>query len=163
MSKMTQMVIAFLAISAVIGIGMAVGVGNVSYNSDIFGNNAPYISMIDPRGDKVTVTNPGSPLVGQFKFVNVFGQTVKNEGNITLTTGDTTFNVSLSRTGNIGIHTAYYVLPTKEQVALGMLGIKNNDDLAMASIVTWLPGHDGVYKLGKNGVWGWINRGMIAN
>lgn len=141
----------------VIGLGMAVG--NVSYNSDVFGKGAPYISVIDPVEDKVTVTNPGQMVIGNIKFVDVFGQTIKDMGNINLSTGDTVFNVSIPDRGNIGIHTAYYVIPTAEQVKLGSLGLKNNDDLAMYNIVSWLPAHNYpgmIYKVEQNGLGSWV-------
>jgi hypothetical protein len=153
-----------MSIKNILGVLLALGMlvvgmagAAVQYNTDVFGKGAPYISTIDPYGDKVTVTNPGQPVVGNLKFINVFGQTLKNEGNITLATGDTTFDIVLADRGNIGLHTNYYLTPTKEQVATGMLGIKNNDDLALYNIVAWLPRHEGqVYKLGKNGIWGWV-------
>jgi hypothetical protein len=154
MTKLRQLTGLVMALGIVLGIASA----GVSYNSDVFGKGAPYISIIDPTGDKVTVTNPGQPVVGNLKFINVFGQTLKNEGIIELATGDTVFDVVLNDRGNVGIHTAYYVVPTKEQVALGELGLKNNDDLAMASVITYLPAShmNDIYKLGKNGVWGWV-------
>ena len=151
LGKLVGLVMAF-------GIVLGLATAGVPYNSDVFGKGAPYISVIDPTGDKVTVTNPGAPVVGNLKFINVFGQTIKDEGNITLPSGDTTFDVSLPDRGNIGVHTAYYVLPTAEQVAAGELGIKNNDDLAAWGVVSWLSAErmGGVYKLGNNGVWGWV-------
>lgn len=153
-----------MSLRNVIGLVMALGIvfglasAGVPYNNDVFGKGAPYLSMIDPVGDKVTVTNPGQPVVGNLKFINVFGQTIKDEGNITLPTGDTTFDVDLPDRGNLGVHTAYYVLPTAEQVANGELGIKNNDDLAAWNVVSWLSAErmGGVYTLGSNGVWGWV-------
>lgn len=153
-----------MSIRNVFGLVMALGIvfgvasAGVPYNSDKFGEGAPYLSVIDPTGDKVTVTNPGAPVVGNLKFIDVFGNTIKDEGNITLPNGDTTFNVSLPDRGNIGIHTAYYNVPTKEQVATGELGIRNNDDLAAWSVVSYLSAErmGGVYKLGSNGVWGWV-------
>lgn len=146
---------AIMALSIVMGIASA----GVAYNSDVFGKGAPYLSVIDPTGDKVTVTNPSQLVIGNLKFIDVFGQTVKDEGNISLPTGDTVFDVNLPDRGNLGVHTAYYVLPTAEQVANGELGIKNNDDLAAWGVVSWLSAErmGGIYKLGDNGVWGWVN------
>ena len=148
----------FVGLVLALGIVLGLAAAGVPYNSDVFGKNAPYISVIDPTGDKVTVTNPGQPVVGNLKFINVFGQTIKDEGNITLAKGDTVFDVVLPDRGNIGVHSHYYDTPTKEQVALGELGSSNNDDLAMASVITYLPASHigGVYKLGKNGIWGWV-------
>lgn len=141
---------AILAIGMVMGLGMA----GVPYNSDVFAKGAPYLSMIDPMGDKVVVTNPGDPIIGNLKFIDIFGKTVKDEGNITLANGDTIFDVTLPDRGNLGVHTAYYVLP-----AAGELGSRNNDDLAAWGVVSWLSAErmGGIYKLGSNGVWGWVN------
>jgi len=151
MTTLGKLVGLVMALGIVLGLASA----GVPYSSDVFGKGAPYISVIDPTGDKVTVTNPGAPVVGNLKFINVFGRTVKDEGNISLATGDTTFDVELPDRGNLGIHTAYYVLPTVES---GELGIKNNDDLAAWGVVSWLSASrmGGVYKLGSNGVWGWV-------
>lgn len=144
------------AIGALVAVGLLVGLSmaGVPYNSDVFAKGAPYLSMIDPMGDKVVVTNPGEPVIGNLKFIDIFGRTVKNEGNITLANGDTVFNVVLPDRGNLGIHTAYYELPKA-----GELGSKNNDDLAAWGVVSWLSAErmGGIYKLGSNGVWGWVN------
>jgi hypothetical protein len=152
---MRTVVGALVAIGLLVGLSMA----GVPYNSDVFGKGAPYLSMIDPTGDKVVVTNPGEPVIGNLKFIDIFGRTVKDEGNIELATGDTVFDVVLPDRGNLGIHTAYYITPTAEEVAAGALGGKNNDDLAAWGIVSWLSAErmGGIYKLGSNGVWGWVN------
>lgn len=155
MTTIRKFVGLMLALSiALVGIGMAA----VPYNSDWQGKNAPFISGIDPTGGKVTVTNPGADLTGNLKFIDVFGRTIKNEGNVTLVTGENTFSVAIRDHGNIGIHTDYYILPTEQEVMLGALGKHNNDDLAMASIVAYLSASrmGGVYQKGSNGVWGWV-------
>ncbi len=157
MSTIGKLVGLVMALGIVLGLAAA----GVPYNSDVFGKGAPYISVIDPTGDKITVTNPGDALTGRVIFVDAFGRHVKTVDSVTLNQGENVFDVNLPNVGNIGIHTAYYVTPTAEQVALGELGLKNNDDLAMYNIVNWLPASNypgKVYQRGQNGIWGWVTK-----
>lgn len=157
----SKVIVCIMAIMCMAGIAGAIG--SVPYSKDVYGTNAPFISMIDPIGDAVEVTTPGGLVDSRMIFVDVFGNHKIEYAGINMDKGEVrTFTVPLKdNKGHVGIYTDYYVAPepTLDYYGIPNPGAINNPALSAWSNVAYLnatkqPGK--IYKLGTNGIWGWV-------
>lgn len=112
----------------------------VPYNSDIWGKNAPIVTVIDPVGDKVTVTNPGQEFNTSVIFIDAFGDTLRAYPTAPLANGKTAFDVPLrDGMGSVGVCTDYYLVPAKKIDANGIpvLGSQLNTDFALHNVIAY--------------------------
>jgi hypothetical protein len=135
----------------------------VPYNSDSFGVNFPYISILDPINSTVEVTNPGAGFNTSVMFYDIFGKTIKGFNTQYLPSGKTRFIVPLSmHTGTIKMVVKYFDLPSPLMTnGMPNIGAANNDDFASFNCIVYLNAglrqteQGKVYKLNSKGEGFW--------